>query len=361
MGKKDSSTEMEKIGKLIYKDLGHPALSQVGNAVGSLIRLVALPITFLGLTAEELEKKYAKFIQKTLEKVPEKKRIDPKAVVAAPLLDHVKFVFDEENLSEMFSNLLANAMMENVDAMVHPAFAEMLKQLSPLDAEFMFLYFKDEDIVEQEDIKWKYGEGQLSLTIESLLRLGIINGITYDNRDDVAYALTDFGKLFRDLCLMTPTDIEQDEFVFQDEQNNAYISGKYAFSDTFGTVRKSEKNGHLYIRHKFSIEDVDNGSQIAVVFRVYNNYSEEKSLERVYLESQRGKIYAAENKMPVTIKPKKFFDCIFAIKSKQMLEELESGNGKYVIQEGKMIYEMSVTEATRREIAVYLKYFKEDN
>ena len=56
MGKKDSSTEMEKIGKLIYKDLGHPALSQVGNAVGSLIRLVALPITFLGLTAEELEK-----------------------------------------------------------------------------------------------------------------------------------------------------------------------------------------------------------------------------------------------------------------------------------------------------------------
>ena len=175
MGKKDSSTEMEKIGKLIYKDLGHPALSQVGNAVGSLIRLVALPITFLGLTAEELEKKYAKFIQKTLEKVPEKKRIDPKAVVAAPLLDHVKFVFDEENLSEMFSNLLANAMMENVEAMVHPAFAEMLKQLSPLDAEFMFLYFKDEDIVEQEDIKWKYGEGQLSLTIESLLRLGIIN------------------------------------------------------------------------------------------------------------------------------------------------------------------------------------------
>lgn len=75
------------------------------------------------------------------------------------------------------------------------------------------LYFKDEDIVEQEDIKWKYGEGQLSLTIESLLRLGIINGITYDNRDDVAYALTDFGKLFRDLCLMTPTDIEQDEYV----------------------------------------------------------------------------------------------------------------------------------------------------
>lgn len=48
MGKKDSSTEMEKIGKLIYKDLGHPALSQVGNAVGSLIRLVALPITFWG-------------------------------------------------------------------------------------------------------------------------------------------------------------------------------------------------------------------------------------------------------------------------------------------------------------------------
>mgnify|MGYP000164014044 CR=1 FL=1 len=75
MGKKDSSTEMEKIGKLIYKDLGHPALSQVGNAVGSLIRLVALPITFLGLTAEELEKKYAKFIQKHLKRFRRKSEL----------------------------------------------------------------------------------------------------------------------------------------------------------------------------------------------------------------------------------------------------------------------------------------------
>lgn len=64
MGKKDSSTEMEKIGKLIYKDLGHPALSQVGNAVGSLIRLVALPITFFGVNSRRIRKEICKVYTK---------------------------------------------------------------------------------------------------------------------------------------------------------------------------------------------------------------------------------------------------------------------------------------------------------
>ena len=52
----------EQIVEDVYTDLGHPALSQIGNVIGNLIKFVALPISFLGLTAEELEKKYANFI-----------------------------------------------------------------------------------------------------------------------------------------------------------------------------------------------------------------------------------------------------------------------------------------------------------
>lgn len=350
----------EQIVEDVYTDLGHPALSQIGNVIGNLIKFVALPISFLGLTAEELEKKYANFIHTSLMKIPEGERVEPKAVIVAPLLEHVKFVFDEENLSEMFSNLLANAMSSNNSMMVHPAFTEMIKQMSPLDAKFLFFYFRQSDLIELEDIEWKYGEEQTVLTIESLVRLGIINGITYDNREDVAYALTDFGKLFRDVCLMSPSEEEQNEELFQytGDSENAAILEEFLYSDTFGTARESKKNNRIYIRQKFSIEDVNNGSQAVIILRICNNSNQEETLERVYIESGYGNIYMAANKMPVIIKAKSYVNFVFPVKTKKMLEEIEEGSGKYVIQKASKIYEITVTKATVKEISIYLKYYE---
>ena len=122
-----------ELSKNLYTDVGHPILQEVGNVGAAIMKFVALPFRFLGLTAEQLEEKYSAFLKKTINKVPQEECIVPKGVVAAPLLDHVKFVFDEEGLAEMFSNLLANAMSANIEKMVHPAFIEMLKQMSPLD------------------------------------------------------------------------------------------------------------------------------------------------------------------------------------------------------------------------------------
>ena len=132
-----SNNAVTEISKNVYTDVGHPILQEVGNIGAAIMKFVALPFRFLGLTAEELETKYASFLKTVLNKVPKDQQTLPKGVVAAPLLDHVKFVFDEDGLAEMFSNLLANAMCSNIERMVHPAFVEMLKQMSPLDVEFI--------------------------------------------------------------------------------------------------------------------------------------------------------------------------------------------------------------------------------
>ena len=66
------------------------------------MKFVALPFKFLGLTSEELEDKYAIFLKNAINKVPKKDCVMPKGVVAAPLLDHVKFVLRKRDWSKCF-------------------------------------------------------------------------------------------------------------------------------------------------------------------------------------------------------------------------------------------------------------------
>mgnify|MGYP004588968421 CR=1 FL=1 len=88
--------------KNIYGDLAQPATREIGNAVSSLIKFVALPFSFLGMTADQLKERYREFLTDTISKVPPEKMCNPSANIVAPLLDHVKFVFDEIGISERY-------------------------------------------------------------------------------------------------------------------------------------------------------------------------------------------------------------------------------------------------------------------
>lgn len=350
-----------ELTKQVYSDLAHPILKEAGSMGAAVMKFVALPFKFLGLTSEELEEKYAIFLKNAINKVPKKDCVMPKGVVAAPLLDHVKFVFEEEGLVEMFSNLLANAMNSNVEKMVHPAFVEMLKQMSPLDVEFMYLYFRKKDFVELEEITWERGENQRNLTIDSLQRLGIINGVTYDNRDDVAIMLTNFGTLFRNLCMMTPTEITLDEKTDESSYGleNSGIKPEeigFMFQDSFATARKSEINQRVYIRHTFRIEDILNGNNIIVLFRIYNICQQKQIIKSLYLESKDGKKIFADNSFPTLILPEKYSDFIFfATSENNLLQEVSKGQMQYILETDISSYEIPVTDQTKQEIKLYLK------
>lgn len=354
-----------ELSKNLYTDVGHPVLNEVGNIGAAIMKFVALPFKFLGLTAEELEIKYSAFLKKTIGKIPEEKCILPKGVVAYPLLDHVKFVFDEDNLSEMFSNLLANAMCENIEKMVHPAFVEMLKQMSPLDVEFMNLYFAKNDIVEISDIKWNRGEHQYSLTVDSLLRLGIINSISYDDRDDVALKLSDFGIVFRNLCMMSPAEIDPDDFFCEDDKElcDEYIDSSdigFVFGDSFGTARKSKSNGRIYIRQQFQMQDVNNGSDIVIILRINNISDKNRTIDSLYIECNKNKHIVTNNHLPARIPADKYMDFVFIATSKNgLLDEVIKDETKYVFQTGSTIYDLPITSDTKKEIKNFVKYYLE--
>lgn len=131
-----------------YDDALQPACTQLGKTVEALLKFVALPFTFLGLTAEQLEKKYKSFIEKTINKVPVEKRIPPKSAIVSPLLDHVKYLFDDEqseNLIEMFSDLLANTINQDTSPNTHVSYIHTLKQLGWLEAKILDQMYFSED------------------------------------------------------------------------------------------------------------------------------------------------------------------------------------------------------------------------
>ena len=351
-----------EIGKEIYSDVGHPVFKEVGNIGSSLMKFIALPFKFLGMTADELEKKYSVFLEKTIQKIPKENYVVPRSVIVAPLLDHVKFIFNEEGISEMFSNLLANAMNANIEKLVHPAFVEMLKQMSPLDVEFMNLYFKDRDLREISCLDWERGETQKALAVDSLSRLGIINSASYDDKEDVAIMLTDFGALFRDLCMMTPTENETIGNHYLEDVNNTAIYDLdsrdigFIFQDMFCTARKSKTNGRIYVRERFQIQDVKNGSDIIICLRINNIGKSNKIIHSARIECNDYCV-SAENEFPKKILPGKYSDFIFSVDiNKDLLSKAAKSQSVFVVQIFDMVYELPITNQTKEEIGLFLKY-----
>jgi len=132
-----------ELSKKTYDDVAHPTLRELGSIGEGIMKFVALPFKFLGLTAIQLEERYKNFIARSINKVPEEKQVLPQAVIAAPILEQVKYIFNEENpdLEEMFSDLLASAMDKDLQDKVHPIFVNILKQLSPTDARLLNEFF----------------------------------------------------------------------------------------------------------------------------------------------------------------------------------------------------------------------------
>lgn len=67
--------------------------------------------------------------------------VQPESYIAVPVLQAISYCVDNEELRNMYANLLASSMILNVKNKVHPSYVEIIKQLSPDEAKILaFLY-----------------------------------------------------------------------------------------------------------------------------------------------------------------------------------------------------------------------------
>ncbi len=89
---------------------------------------------------DQVESYLADAMAEQLKHIPEDRRILPSAVVAGPAVDGLRFVIDEPSLRELYLNLLTTSMDSLTARRAHPAFVQVLKQMTPDEAKIVGLF-----------------------------------------------------------------------------------------------------------------------------------------------------------------------------------------------------------------------------
>ncbi|WP_162990459.1 DUF4393 domain-containing protein [Mesobacillus foraminis] len=87
---------------------------------------------------------YKKQLEQEVLSIPPEHLVEPSLNILGPALEASKYYIEEESLRSMFAKLVASSMDDRKSDNVHPAFIEVIKQLSPLEAEIIGS-FKGED------------------------------------------------------------------------------------------------------------------------------------------------------------------------------------------------------------------------
>lgn len=79
--------------------------------------------------------KYKESIAQKIAKIPEKNIQEPPLSIVGPALEASKYYIEEDTLREMFSNLIVSSMDIAKEQAAHPSYVELIKQMTPLDAQ----------------------------------------------------------------------------------------------------------------------------------------------------------------------------------------------------------------------------------
>ncbi len=117
--------------KDLYDDLAHPTLSTVGQVLQGATRVALSPISAMvwgyDKIAEYLDIAIPQYFEKR--KIAKEKIKSPDPAIAVPLIEAMRYTSHKEELREMFTNLLGASMNSDI-VDEHPAFVEIIKQLS---------------------------------------------------------------------------------------------------------------------------------------------------------------------------------------------------------------------------------------
>lgn len=142
--------------------------------------------------------KFSEEVKSKIDEIPDDLLQPPKMNIFGPAIENSKYYYDNKYYREMFAKLIAASANKDFNDRIHPAFVDVITQLTPLEAQFLnhffkerhggipylTLYLKSEDIPKQSIfVKYVFNIpadlqiallNNLFLSIENLIRLNII-------------------------------------------------------------------------------------------------------------------------------------------------------------------------------------------
>ena len=130
----------KEVAKDVYADAGKPIAKPTGELLGLVPRAIKAalePVEKWVLQREYNVAETKLLLEKKLENVQPELIEAPEPFIAVPALQYISYCMDNEELRDMYANLLANSMNSVVKNGVHPGFVEIIKQLCPDEAKFL--------------------------------------------------------------------------------------------------------------------------------------------------------------------------------------------------------------------------------
>lgn len=107
----------------------------LSTVVGFFNNVVLYPVKKANLTFKYKLEDFKYDLEKKTQHIPEENLQVPPTMIAGPILEALRYTYDEEDLREMYENLLASAMDTRTVSQAHPSFVDAIKQMSITDAQ----------------------------------------------------------------------------------------------------------------------------------------------------------------------------------------------------------------------------------
>ena len=123
----------------VYRDALSPAAQEVGKALAGVVRAALSPASLVVTSIDEAFAFAQERVKERFQRwrVPPERVIAPTAEIAEPVVRMLRFANQDQTLRDLYLNLLARSMDASTQAATHPAFADVLRQLSPLEARLL--------------------------------------------------------------------------------------------------------------------------------------------------------------------------------------------------------------------------------
>lgn len=133
----------------VYEDALSPAMKQIGKSLESVAktsRFLLAPFEYLSKQHDRWEK----YLEKVSEKVEKENLIEGHPQIVIPTLEGLSLTYENTLLSELFVNLLAISIDKTKQDLAHPAFPNIIKQLSRDEAVILFYLKKKSYNIKQK-------------------------------------------------------------------------------------------------------------------------------------------------------------------------------------------------------------------
>lgn len=123
-----------------YDDVVQPTAKNLGQAFGTLssaLNVFLAPVSWAVYGFKHIDDAVKSRLTEKLANTPIENLSEPESNIVVPAYEALRYSLDKEHLKEMYINLIASSMTNDKKDKAHPAFIEVIKQLSPFDAEFL--------------------------------------------------------------------------------------------------------------------------------------------------------------------------------------------------------------------------------